>query len=464
MVPARLPLPLDLDRELFQGVFEIPSTGARGFDLVLPSGFAYSGTKSHVLLAACQPNEKSREAKVGGMQRGRFTYHLLRYLRGVDATTDRVPVTYAALVEEVSKSLARETDAEPAGRGSYSNASDSITQTPHCEGSHKHRILFSTEEEAPVDTFPLAYMPVQPGHPCDEEALYVMAGSMQGITEDTQFVYRYLIPDSNGFEAFANIALISRTIEADRSRLSPVGTSGDLAPETTRILQKEMLPEHAMVSIYTWGSKPMKIWCALEVPLAVPRERSKFERVEYHDDADVWCSRYQLDGFAIKYLFQKRDPLSLHFNYTIPILQLSAPITQDDAVLDAIAKYNFHLYRYNASPAVRQDLQFDVRLHPLQSRDNGGLHSILDIAGGHDADLLAKGTSHRLRTDRSSTYNLYQGFEVKEAVISYLKPYYGLTVVNRSKLDLFVYVFYFDPADYSITASTLLCRTVIHDI
>ena len=463
-VPARLPLPLDLDRELFQGVFDIPSIGARDVDLVLPSGFAYSGTKSHVLLAACQPKEKARETTVDGIHRGRFTYHLLNYLRDISTTPNYFPITYATLVEEVSKCLPQAAGAKHASRVSQSSAPDAVAQQPLCEGRHKHRILFSTEEEAPINTFPLSYEPVSPGRPQDGEALYVKAGSIQGIVEDTRFVYRYLKPDTVGVEAFVNITLAPASdhdaVEADRSRLSPVGTIWQLPPE--KILAKESLSKHAVVSITTWGSKPMKIWCALGIPFAVPLERSRFERVGHPDDADVFCSLYQSAGSqTTEYLLEKRDPISLHFNSATPELLRSTPFTDDDAVLDAIAKFNFQLYWYNASPEVRQDLPFDVRLHPLKRNYNGGLQSILGIAGDLESDLLSNGTPHRIYTSRTFTYGLYRGFELQEAVVTDLDPYYGLTVVNRSKFDLFVYVFYFDPADYSITVSTDL---VLHDI
>ncbi|KAI0717937.1 hypothetical protein C8Q72DRAFT_756661, partial [Fomitopsis betulina] len=34
-------------------------------------------------------------------------------------------------------------------------------------------------------------------------------------------------------------------------------------------------------------------------------------------------------------------------------------------------------------------------------------------------------------------------------IITDLDPYYGLTLVNASDVDLFPYVFYFDPSDYN---------------
>ncbi|KAI0717941.1 hypothetical protein C8Q72DRAFT_155728 [Fomitopsis betulina] len=52
----------------------------------------------------------------------------------------------------------------------------------------------------------------------------------------------------------------------------------------------------------------------------------------------------------------------------------------------------------------------------------------------------------------SSTYSLCDDDRnVKEVVIKDTTCYYGLTLVNRSQHDLFIYVFSFDPADCSIS-------------
>lgn len=444
-VPPRLPLPLNLDRELFEGVFDTtPTDSARGIDLVLPSGFAYSGTKSHVLLAACQPKEKAREATFEGKQRGRFTYHLLRYLRDI-ATLNHPPMTYATLVEGVSKYMAQGPNAEPVSRGT-SGASDPIGQHPLCEGRYKHRILFSTEEEARANSFPLAYMPVQPGQPQKGDALYVVAGSIQGVNENTQFMYRHRIPNTTAFETVTHITLqvVPDTVETDRSQLRAIGTSGDLAPQTA--LEKRSLPEHAMVTVSTWGLKSMRVWCARGVPLAVPRETARFERAAHSKLADVYCYEDRSNGSERKYIFKRRDPLSLLFTSATPKLSWPTPITEDATILDAIAKFNFHLYHHNESADVRQDLQFDVRIHPLRRR-NGGLHQIYEIAGGPESDLLANASPHHLPT-RHATYHMC-GDDVKEAIVTGGECY-GFTVVNRSDFNLFVY---FDPADYSIAVS-----------
>ena len=144
-----LPLPRDLDKELFEGVFGQLPEASRDAKLVMPSGFAYSSTESHVLLAACQPRQKAREGTFGGFQRGRFTHHLLDCLR----RTPSLQITYAALMDTVSQQLTRTVDTEFSGGTANTDIPD---QQPHCEGSHKWRLLFSTKEEKSSESFDLA--------------------------------------------------------------------------------------------------------------------------------------------------------------------------------------------------------------------------------------------------------------------------------------------------------------------
>ena len=98
-------LPPGLDRELFKGVFDQDQdiVQDRYLSLVTPPGFAYRGEMSHVLLAACQSNEKAREHHDSGIPRGRFTSHLLQILRKVTPESGiSQSITYATLIEAVS--------------------------------------------------------------------------------------------------------------------------------------------------------------------------------------------------------------------------------------------------------------------------------------------------------------------------------------------------------------------------
>lgn len=69
-----------------------------------------------------------------------------------------------------------------------------------------------------------------------------------------------------------------------------------------------------------------------------------------------------------------------------------------------------------------------------------------------------------IKTDSmdSSTYSLCDDDRnVKEVVIKDTTCYYGLTLVNRSQHDLFIYVFSFDPADCSISVSHITGLSIL---
>lgn len=84
-----------------------------------------------------------------------------------------------------------------------------------------------------------------------------------------------------------------------------------------------------------------------------------------------------------------------------------------------------------------------VELHCLEIAPNSGLQPILRPVGKNLFDSPAEDVlcaeESSLRVD-----------PVRDAIITDLDPYYGLTLVNASDVDLFPYVFYFDPSDYSV--------------
>lgn len=447
-------LPLDLDRELFRGVLD-QDEKARNLRQHTPSGFAYSGAESHVLLAACQPNQKARELDESGKHHGRFTYHLLQCLRN-DVANRAQPLTYAALVDMVAQRMDPKSGTI-AGAGSVTDGPD--VQQPHCEGRHRHRILFSTEEEARSDTFPLIYLST----PCNDvpkssAGLFVEAGSAQGIGLDTRFVYRYRATslDTHG-GLYGYITLQPIAIGANRTSIGICGQS-PVAPTSSKELLEDRLRrgKRATVSISTWGYKPMKVWYEQGVPARVGPGNGnvvRFTEVERSDEADICCQPNI--GTTNGYTLKRCDPLIAHFEGAKPVIPLpnNTLVTKGASFFNGIAHFNFHLYNHNSIVKVRQDLAFDVQLHPLQRHDEGGIEMRYRPKEGSQ-DLLAQSTLHRVPEDTSLTYSVC-GDEVREVLVTDVTETYGITVVNKSPIlvDMFVYVFYFDPLNYEILVS-----------
>lgn len=451
----RPPLPPDLDRGLFRGVLDQDvGSVSRNVHQKIPHGFAYSGAKSHVLLAACQDTQKARELEVSGKHHGRFTYYLLQCLRN-DVTNREQPLTYVALVDMVSQRMDPKSSTL-AGAGSQGATADGAnTQQPHCEGSHRHRLLFSTEEEARSDSFPLAYQFTRLNDPQSPEELYVEAGLAQGVSPATRFVYRYRDTTSSG-ELYTYGTLLPKAVEANRASLK----SMDGQPWASQLLSKQMLEdrlhgsERVMVTISTWGYKPMKVWYeyGVALPVSAPGNSNagRFTKAESSSEADICCKR-GIGGYTL----ERRDPLIAHFEDAKPVVHLPSgfSVTEDASIFNDIAHFNFHLYNHNSSARVREDLAFDVRLHPLQRHDDGGLQARYRVKDGSQ-DLLAY--SALCHPKDSSTYSVGKD-EVKEALITDVTEFYGITVVNKSpaSIKMFVYAFYFDPETYEISVSVI---------
>lgn len=111
-----------------------------------------------------------------------------------------------------------------------------------------------------------------------------------------------------------------------------------------------------------------------------------------------------------------------------------------------MARWNFHLYRFNNPASDSESLRPRVELHRLEMREAGRLRPLLLQTG---VDLLGLGASgEQVYSYPLSTYKVPG--TVKEARICDTAPYYGLTLINDTEYDLFPYVLYFDPSTYAI--------------
>ncbi|KZV74055.1 hypothetical protein PENSPDRAFT_732472 [Peniophora sp. CONT] len=144
---SRCTVPADLDQHIWSRV-------PRGRDVGVVPGFARSGTKSHVLLAACRETERAFEDN----SRGYFTRELIRTLRTVQPDK----ITYQDLVQRIPKMPG---------------------QTPQCEGYNANAILF----KALVPSGRRAAYRVDLGK---KGGTVVCAGSVHGVAEgDTFAIY-----------------------------------------------------------------------------------------------------------------------------------------------------------------------------------------------------------------------------------------------------------------------------------
>jgi hypothetical protein len=125
-------------------------------------------------------------------------------------------------------------------------------------------------------------------------------------------------------------------------------------------------------------------------------------------------------------------------NHADKILRGIEPLHLERA-LKAASHFNFHLYHSAAGHFGEQDVVIELRL----------LKRLPSTTDGFNQN----------RSDRWPVYapdpsgtNLFEGTS-KAEVIALKDKFYGLTLKNNSPFDLFPYVFYFEPSDYSIDVS-----------
>ena len=143
----------------------------------------------------------------------------------------------------------------------------------------------------------------------------------------------------------------------------------------------------------------------------------------------------------------------------------NAHITDNiDLLFQKVAKFNFHLYR-GMLPHEAKLLPVEVHMYRLETVEGTLAPLLAPVAGSEDFLGKGRATERTIAgTTQGGTFGLEIGeLTVKETIVTDLDSYYGLTLINKSPYDLFAYVFYFDPMDYSITVSIFLSSSAATD-
>ncbi|KZT03693.1 uncharacterized protein LAESUDRAFT_331738 [Laetiporus sulphureus 93-53] len=285
-----------------------------------------------------------------------------------------------------------------------------IFQNPQCEGTNKDRILFNAT--AVLDqsrTFKIY---------TEDGMSYVAAGAIHGVVEGTQF----LLQSPQRASAFKpkqidKTILVATHVHSLRSVIAPEDASIQFeARAGMRVIVLDWNICKMNVRFH-WPAGTLYASTAPSVP----------------SDLTIHCherGNWQLE---------RRDPLTQRLPNSIIEIRRDHPRLSE--TLDAIAYYNHHLYRLNKSRPIHTEVE--IQLHQLERKEEDG-HIALYLPAGpdfldvkEDPVVCNKGTSYEIA-------------DVKEALITDMSTFYGVTLVNRSKHDLYPYVFYFDPSDYSI--------------
>ncbi|KDQ55079.1 hypothetical protein JAAARDRAFT_60058 [Jaapia argillacea MUCL 33604] len=273
-------------------------------------------------------------------------------------------------------------------------------QHPRVVGVNKDRFLFTGTSVGEVMN---GFRVVRKG---GEYTVY--AGTMHGIGQSSRFTVRV----GNYLHVLAVASLQSAVCVCKAA-----GKDFD-TPEGTHAIVLEWGDDDVELKVY--ADKPIKNVDSF-IKYVADREESDLVLVS------SGRGRYQLE---------RRDTLMRRYASTVSI-NMGTKISAD--ALDAIALFNLHLYRPKVSNLGRRS-PVVMQLYRLERNDNLGWGAFAPVDG---EDLFQREEGSGSLDDVGS---------VPEAIISDMKPRYGIKLENRSDYDLFPYLFYFNPADYSIEA------------
>ncbi|KAJ7464387.1 caspase domain-containing protein [Mycena latifolia] len=424
------------------------SDPTRSYRLWSPSSATY------VLLAACCQRGRAYESASRPFQ-GHFTEKLIAALRkNTDKTT-----TYADLIENLPALPVK-------------------TQIPHCGGAHRDRLVFTTDYPARgMRTVPLrethvfcvetkGTAGVREGAECcvydasdaivctlvarmvtedlvvlasldgpvdapkgshvvvDERrnisvplgehssfpAFLIRTGSFEGVREGMIFPIR--APDTNIIGT-----LVAKIVNINQALLVPLdGKTTDL-PKGSRAVVKDWKDK---VRVFVPSDFTPKLF-----PLS-PEDAQRYEEAESYRVADIALRKEEGDV-----VIQRLTGTTIGYHHETHF-QLKDPQQLPNAI-GGIAHFHYFLERHNESTLLSG---FELKMNRLE----GVFPHRRPIPSENDGGNLIKAIGE----------NLY-----KAEINSDRDATYGFTICNKGNQDLFSYLFYFDPVEYTIQASAI---------
>ncbi|KAJ7606040.1 hypothetical protein FB45DRAFT_951689, partial [Roridomyces roridus] len=295
----------------------------------------------------------------------------------------------------------------PLNRVTYAELLDMLPtlpdQDPQCEGANKRRFIFQGGMCEPAESLSCAVRVKEDG------TLKVDVGSMFGVVVGTQFVSEK-DPQTDPDRVFVAVSvdLNSAILMARVPQVLPTGT---------RLVVAHWKNEAAMMKVYIQPDEDLPLSAS---DLLVPRTTPRFLVVDSRDTADLVIKRTSKEEITLTRL----DAHLARYDTPDVLLNVSA-IAHIPYVLDSIGRFNYFLAKHNTQDVL--DLGRDVQLE---------MHRLTGEFG--------------FRVPDTEFGNMVVDGEVRFQLDPEAK--YGFAICNYSKYDLFPYLFYFDPATYSIDA------------
>ena len=368
---------------------------------------------SHVLLAACREEEQAHEDPEASPPSGVFSTALLQCLKALPLES----VTYWALFDQLNARLFKD---HPDLR---------LVQNPQCEGENRNRVLFDGKSDRHGKRgFKLIVN--------NEGKFKVDAGRMHGVDLGTEFSIQDAVGDTS--PRINHRILVAQEVWAGTTILGRRPGDSEFAVLTGA---------RAFISRFTHDESELKVYLeeseadspALgEVRLLSRPDESQHPAyriilVDSRSVADVVLR--QAGGNVI---IERLDPLlSTYADRTVPIAMHESRLEHLPFILDSVAHFKYHLehhylcetLRTVSAPHTDDPLSgITIQIHRLSKEPDD---RVLDL----DAGNLLVDNHANLVSDEEADY--------------------GIAIINKSGYDLFPYLFYFDPSDYSIQVGRL---------
>ncbi|KAG9124736.1 hypothetical protein FRC07_010447, partial [Ceratobasidium sp. 392] len=374
-----------------------------------PQSFRYSSVTSHVLIASCHESQVSLEytARGAAYPQGLFTTALIDAL--AECAEDKVlcTVTHVALFTRI-KEIMQDIQLSTQSALRY-------PQIPRCEGYNKHRPVFSTPS-LPHGRHAIAPLVSDPDH----GTCLIPIGLLAGVRPQTAFeIYDY----PNG-----KLRLMGRY---------RVAAAADIFENRTRLntgRQLQLLPEAYAVMCIPPTALPVEMTGSFPALYSDRSFQSDLaSRLGTQESLDYFIVPAR-SGHTYKVRASRstaRGPIELRNAYGVP-LKIRNPKCVPDALAKAITFFH-HLDQPNLSP-VHDPNMLSVVIHaltPVQTKDWSAIDHVEVLVPTRSLPPIAMHPTNGCTISGSNSE-------------------FGLQIVNRGAYPFFVYVFYFDPNDYSI--------------
>jgi hypothetical protein len=366
--------------------------GIRSAMPYIPPSFRDQIMDSYVLLTACRQDEFAYEVTTSGVTRGAFSSALIQRLNEIHLAR----YTYAQLIEGLPKLR---------------------NQTPQCEGNNRTLSVFNLS--MPIHEVHLTFSILNVAG----QRFQVNAGGAHGIVQGTEFT---VFGDNC-------VSIDERSVGTFVADIVGNATCS-LTPPLMDTFFDIPRVSHARVSNWNDPDFSFKVFWELLHPTnnLADRAPTQFHHtdpaiiiVDDSSNADILV--LPDDAGAVD--FHRMDPLIREYAKISPRHKISSDRVAN--VLDAAAHFNHHLYRYKRPHPSLLKGQVEIELLRLETLSDHGSVMYRPV---DDGNLFSEGYA-KVLYDRQAVY--------------------GFKVVNNSNYDLFPYLFYFDPADYSIQVCTM---------